>query len=145
MSIGYSGRVQQDLFQRISTKVANWMGSAGAFVWSCIICILWALSGPWFDYSNSWQLVINTGTTVATFLMVFLVQNTQNRDAKALHIKLDELLKAIGGARNSLVSAEELTDKELDQLLTEFRAIHDRYAQEVKKKGGQLIIKKEEE
>lgn len=130
----------QEFFQRISTKVSLWMGSAGAFVWSVIIVIAWALSGPWFNFSDTWQLVINTGTTVATFLMVFLIQNTQNRDAKALHIKLDELLKSDRGARNSLVSAEELSEKELDHLLAEFHEIHDKYAKVIEKKGGKIKI-----
>lgn len=128
-----------DFFQHISNKASVWMGSSGAFIWSCILCIIWAASGPWFDYSDTWQLVINTGTTVATFLMVFLIQNTQNRDAKAIHIKLDELLKAERGARNSLVSAEELSEKELDNLLGEFREIHEKYEMEITKKGGKKI------
>ncbi len=130
----------QEFFQRISTKASLWMGSAAAFIWSVLIVILWALSGPWFNFSDTWQLVINTGTTVATFLMVFLIQNTQNRDAKAIHIKLDELLKSDRGARNSLVSAEELSEKELDKLLSEFHEIHDKYARVIEKKGGKIKI-----
>ena len=128
----------ENLFQKISTKVAIWMGSASAFVWSCVIVLGWALSGPWFNLSDTWQLVINTGTTVATFLMVFLIQNTQNRDAKAIHIKLDELLKAERGARNSIVSAEELSEKELDHLLAEYHEIHEKYSKEISKKGGKI-------
>ncbi|MBP9702237.1 low affinity iron permease family protein [Candidatus Woesebacteria bacterium] len=129
----------ENLFQRISTKVAVWMGSAGAFVWSMMLVAVWAITGPWFNYSDSWQLVINTGTTVATFLMVFLIQNTQNRDAKAIHIKLDELIKAEGKARNGVVSAEELSEKELDHLLAEFHDIHEKYEKEITKKGGKKI------
>jgi low affinity Fe/Cu permease len=128
-----------DIFQRISTRVASWMGSSSAFILSCVICVLWALSGPWFGYSDTWQLVINTGTTVATFLMVFLIQNTQNRDAKAIHIKLDELIRGVRGARNSVVSAEELSEKELDHLLAEFRELHEKYEKEITKKGGKRI------
>ena len=116
------------------------MGSAGAFVWSIILVVVWAVTGPWFDYSDSWQLVINTGTTVATFLMVFLIQNTQNRDAKAIHIKLDELLKAQRGARNSIVSAEELSEKELDHLLAEYHEIHEKYEKEINRKGGKITF-----
>lgn len=130
----------QDFFQRISTKASLWMGSAAAFVWSVLIVLVWAVSGPWFKFSDTWQLVINTGTTVATFLMVFLIQNTQNRDAKAIHIKLDELLKAQHGARNGLVSAEELSEKELDHLLAEFHDLHLKYAREIEKKGGKLKL-----
>lgn len=129
-----------DFFQEISNKAAVWMGSAGAFIWSCVLVLVWALTGPWFEYSDTWQLVINTGTTVATFLMVFLVQNTQNRDAKAIHIKLDELLRGVKGARTGMVSAEELSEKELDSLLAEFREIHAKYAKEIEKKGGKLKI-----
>lgn len=130
----------EDLFQRISTRVSIWMGSAGAFVWSVVLVLIWALTGPWFKYSDSWQLVINTGTTVATFLMVFLIQNTQNRDAKAIHIKLDELLKAQRGARNGIVSAEELSEKELDHLLAEYHEIHEKYESEITKKGGKITF-----
>ena len=115
------------------------MGSAGAFVWSMILVAVWAITGPWFNYSDSWQLVINTGTTVATFLMVFLIQNTQNRDAKAIHIKLEALIKAEGKARNGVVSAEELSEKELDHLLAEFHDIHEKYEREITKKGGKKI------
>lgn len=128
-----------DFFQHISNRAAIWMGSSGAFIGSCVLCIIWAASGPWFDYSDTWQLVINTGTTVATFLMVFLIQNTQNRDAKAIHIKLDELIKAEGRASNGVVSAEELSEKELDSLLAEFRVIHEKYEKEITKKGGKKI------
>ena len=86
------------------------------------------------------QLFINTFTTVMTFLTVFLIQNTQNRDTKAIHIKLDELLKSVGGARNSLVGAEELSDKELDHLLSEFRELHQKYAKAIEKRGGKLKL-----
>jgi len=129
------------MFQKISNKASVWMGSSGAFIWSCIICIIWALTGPIFHFSDTWQLFINTGTTVATFLMVFLIQNTQNRDAKAIHIKLDELLKSMRGARNSIVSAEELSEKELDELLGEFHELHQKYEREIERKGGKLVLK----
>lgn len=102
--------------------------------------VVWAVTGPWFNYSDSWQLVINTSTTIATFLMVFLIQNTQNRDAKAIHIKLDELIKAEGKARNGVVSAEELSEKELDHLLAEFHDIHEKYEKEIIKKGGKINL-----
>lgn len=138
--IVYDVYMLSELFQSISNKASNWMGSAGAFVWSCVIVAIWAVSGPWFNFSDTWQLVINTGTTVATFLMVFLIQNTQNRDAKAIHIKLDELVKANSGARNAIVGAEELSEKELDQLLLEFREIHDKYEREITRKGGKLVL-----
>ncbi len=100
------------------------MGTPSAFIVSVGIVILWAVTGPFFDYSDTWQLIINTGTTVLTFLMVFLIQNTQNRDAHAIHLKLDEIIRAIDPARNQLIDIEEMEDKELDILQSEFRTLH---------------------
>jgi len=114
------------------------MGKPSAFVWATGFTIIWAVSGPLFGYSDSWQLVINTGTTVLTFLMVFLIQNTQNRDAKAMHVKLDELVKSIKGARNKMVGAEQLTDMELDELVDEFQKVHIKYERAIKSKGGKV-------
>jgi low affinity Fe/Cu permease len=88
--------------------------------------VVWLLTGPLFHYSDSWQLIVNTATTVVTFLMVFLIQNTQNREMKALQLKLDELLRGVKGARTSLVNLEELTDEQLDKLKDEFRVISER-------------------
>lgn len=90
-----------------------------AFALAVLAIILWALSGPFFGYSNTWQLIINTGTTIVTFLMVFLIQNTQNRDARAIHTKLDELIRANSKARNSLIDLEDLSDHELEHFRTE--------------------------
>jgi low affinity Fe/Cu permease len=87
------------------------------------VVVVWGASGPLFHFSDTWQLVINTGTTIVTFLMVFLIQNTQNRDSKALHLKLDELIRGVEGARTHLVDLEEMTDEELDQLQEQFRTI----------------------
>src|SRR5712692_9614633 len=103
----------QKLFRVFSDAAARAMGSSWAFIVSAVIVIIWAMSGPLFGFSNSWQLVINTGTTIVTFLMVFLIQNTQNRDAKAVHLKLDELLRGVKGARTSMVDLENLPDDEL--------------------------------
>jgi len=89
------------------------------------VVIVWGISGPVFGFSDTWQLVINTGTTIVTFLMVFLVQNTQNRDAKATQLKLDELLRALSGARTGLVKLESMTDEELEQLQAEFEKLQD--------------------
>lgn len=122
------------MFGKFANASATWMGKPSAFVWATAATIIWAISGPLYNYSDTWQLVINTGTTVLTFLMVFLIQNTQNRDAKAIHIKLDELVKAVKGARNQVVGAEELSDKELDDLLEEYRAMHDKYVRLIKRK-----------
>jgi low affinity Fe/Cu permease len=94
------------------------------------VVLAWALTGPIFHFSDTWQLVINTGTTILTFLMVFLIQNTQNRDARAIQLKLDELIRAMGKARNSLLDLESLSDEELDQLTEEFRRFRERYDKE---------------
>lgn len=102
------------------------MGSPWAFVVAFGVIVVWALFGPVFNYSNTWQLLINTGTTITTFLMVVLIQNTQNRDTKALHLKLDELIRTKKNARNRLVELEELSDVELDVLEAEFRQLRDR-------------------
>lgn len=103
--------------------MSNWAGSAGTFLGALLVVLVWAGTGPMFDYSDTWQLVINTGTTIVTFLMVFLIQNTQNRDGKAMQIKLDELIRATKGARMQYVSLEDLTDEEIDQLNRQFQAL----------------------
>jgi low affinity Fe/Cu permease len=120
-----------DLFHKIASHIANLVGSPWAFLLAVGIIIVWAISGPIFHYSDTWQLIINTSTTIVTFLMVFLIQNTQNRDAKAIHIKLDELIRAIKGARNKIVDIEELSDEELKTLQEQFRKVHDKYEKRV--------------
>lgn len=110
-------------FRVIANRVSAWAGSATTFLGALLIVLVWAGTGPMFSYSDTWQLVINTGTTIVTFLMVFLIQNTQNRDGKAMQIKLDELLRATKGARLHYVSLEDLTDAEIDQLNRQFQAI----------------------
>ena len=126
---GNSGN-DRDLFCRIrdafgvfARKTSNILGSAWAFVIALLIIVVWAITGPTFHYSDTWQLIINTGTTIVTFLMVFLIQNTQNRDAKAVHLKLDELIRALGPARNKLVDLEKLSDDELKALEGEFERL----------------------
>ena len=104
------------------------VGSPPAFLTAVAIILLWATTGPIFGFSDTWQLFINTGTTIVTFLIVFLIQNTQNRDARAMQIKLDELLRAAKGARTSLVDIEELSDQALQALHQEFHDLHQRYA-----------------
>src|SRR5215472_7549574 len=103
-------------FGHFAKEVAHRSGQAWAFGAAVLVVLLWALTGPFFGYSDTWQLVINTGTTVVTFLMVFLIQNTQNRDAAAVQLKLDELIRAIAGARNALIDLEELGDEEIERL-----------------------------
>ena len=105
-------------FTRLSTAVARWTGRPMVFITCCALVILWAVSGPLFGFSDTWQLVINTSTTIITFLMVFLIQNTQNRDSNALHAKLDELIR-ISEAHNSFIGIENLSDEELEEILAE--------------------------
>jgi low affinity Fe/Cu permease len=107
-------------FSEIARFTSNALGSPLAFGLACLSVILWALTGPFFNYSEIWQLYINTGTTIATFLVVFLIQNTQNRDAKAIHLKLDELIRATHAARNQLINLEDCTDEELKEMQREF-------------------------
>src|SRR5262245_5188580 len=105
-----------EFFRKFATVTSNIVGSAWSFLVATLIIVVWALTGPMFHYSDTWQLIINTGTTIVTFLMVFLIQNTQNRDALAIHLKLDELIRAVKGARNSLVNLETLSDEDRDRL-----------------------------
>ena len=102
------------LFSIIASKTAIWMGQAGAFIGALVACIVWAVSGPIFNYSDTWQLVINTATTVLTFLAVFLIQNSQNRDGAAIQAKLDELLRAMDKARSQFIGIEHLSDKQIE-------------------------------
>jgi len=112
-----------NLFHSFAHSSAEMVGSARMFLAALAIVAVWAFTGPLFGFSDTWQLVINTGTTIITFLMVFLIQNTQNRDAKAIHLKLDELIRALKGARNNLVDLEDLSDEELKKLHQEFQRL----------------------
>jgi low affinity Fe/Cu permease len=114
------------LFRNFSHRVAEAVGSPWAFLAGVAVTIIWGATGPLFHYSDTWQLVINTGTTIITFLMVFLIQSTQNRDSKALHLKLDELIRAVGSARNRLVDLESCTDEEIAALEKEFHRLRER-------------------
>jgi low affinity Fe/Cu permease len=116
----------RDIFRHFARKSSAVLGTAWAFIGSLIIIAVWGLTGPMFHFSDTWQLIINTGTTIVTFLMVFLIQNTQNRDAKAMHLKLDELIRAIEGARNRLVDLEKLSDEELKQLEEQFTRLRNK-------------------
>ena len=118
-----------ELFRRLACRTAELVGTAWAFIFALLSIFIWLASGPIFHFSDTWQLVINTGTTIVTFLMVFLIQNSQNRDAKAMHLKLDELIRATRRARNSLVDLEKLSDAELRALEDEFHGLHQRALQ----------------
>src|SRR5947199_4106131 len=115
-----------DTFRTFALHSSIVFGSALTFVSAILIIVIWGLTGPMFRYSDTWQLIINTGTTIVTFLMVFVIQNTQNRDGKAIQLKLDELIRALKGARNKLVDLEDLSDEELKQLEKEFQRLHQR-------------------
>jgi low affinity Fe/Cu permease len=119
------------VFRLFAQQVSDVMGSPWAFVVALLVILMWAVTGPLFGFSDTWQLVINTGTTIVTFLMVFLIQNTQNRDAKAVHLKLDELIHGVDGARSRLIDLENMSDEELDALQHEFQRIKDRAARGV--------------
>jgi len=103
-------------FQRLSEDITRWAGSTGAFITAVGVVLLWAVLGPVFDFSSQWQLVINTGTTIATFLMVFLIQRSQNKDSLAVHLKLNELVAAMQGASNRLIDVEALSESDLKTL-----------------------------
>lgn len=119
-----------DFFRLFARRVSDVAGNAFTFLAAIIVVAVWLATGPIFRYSDTWQLVINTGTTIITFLMVFLVQNTQNRDNQAVQLKLDELLRAVTSARNTFVDIENLPDEDLELLADEFRALHERAQRE---------------
>ncbi len=114
----------RDIFRTFSHHTATAVGSPWAFIGALAIILGWGLSGPLFGFSDTWQLVINTGTTVITFLMVFLIQNTQNRDARAMHLKLDEIVRAIAAADDRLIDIEESDDAEVTRFEQAFQAMH---------------------
>ncbi|MFZ1721145.1 MAG: low affinity iron permease family protein [Microgenomates group bacterium] len=116
-----------DIFGKLAARVSRATGSVWATLLAVTIVIAWFAVGPFFHYSSTWQLFINTMTTVVTFLMVFLIQNTQNRDTRAVHLKLDELIRAVKGARLHLLETEALGDSELEAIHQEYVAIHDKY------------------
>jgi len=122
-------------FRRFATKVSNIAGTPKAFITALTLIICWALSGPIFNYSNSWQLTINTGTTIVTLLMVFLIQNTQNRDSKALHIKLDELIrKQKGKSSDKYLNVEDKPDEELENMQAKFKKLQEKYESELEER-----------
>lgn len=130
-------RATEDWFGTFAAKASGWLGSKWAFAGAVVIIIGWAMTGPLFHYSDTWQLVINTGTTIVTFLMVFLIQNTQNRDARAINLKLNELIRAMDQGDNTMIDIENLSDLELDELQRRYDAIREACdaRQKVAKKG----------
>ena len=125
-------RRQSGGFHKIARVVARWSGRPSAFALAVLVILMWAVTGPIFRFSDTWQLVINTSTTIVTFLMVFLIQNTQNRDAEAVQVKLDELLRATKGAHNAVLDIEELSEEELDEIKRCYRSLARRAVEEVR-------------
>jgi low affinity Fe/Cu permease len=113
----------QEAFRKFAVRCGIWVGSAYAFAAGVFVILAWAVTGPLFHFSDTWQLVINTGTTIITFLMVFIIQYTQNRDTQAINLKLDELLRAVESARNALIRVEDNSDEKLDEIKKEFQEI----------------------
>jgi low affinity Fe/Cu permease len=119
-------RTKESFFEKASTKITSWAGSSYAFLIAFSIIVIWAISGPLFKFSDTWQLVVNTGTTVITFLMVFLIQKTQNKDSKAIQLKLNELIAANSEASNRMVDIEDLSEEELDLLHKFYKELSDK-------------------
>jgi low affinity Fe/Cu permease len=125
---------RRDSFHKVSQGVSNKLGSPMAFALAILLIVAWVATGPFFNFSDTWQLVINTTTTIVTFLMVFAIQNTQNRDSKAMQLKLNELINSSRGARTEFVDVEDLTDSELNVLQSQFKDMHNQFrAQDTKK------------
>jgi low affinity Fe/Cu permease len=122
---GIARSSMKEIFRKFAQATSNVTGTPGVFLAAVLVIVVWGLSGPLFGFSDTWQLVINTGTTIVTFLMVFLIQNTQNRDSLAIHLKLDELIRAVAKARTGMVDLEDLSDEELEKLRKEFEALRD--------------------
>jgi low affinity Fe/Cu permease len=123
----FQNRTTNDAFGKFAASASGWLGSKWAFAGAGIVIVIWAAVGPVFHFSDTWQLVINTGTTIVTFLMVFLIQNTQNRDARAINLKLNELIRAIDKARDQMIDIENLSDLELDELQAKYEKIKAAY------------------
>ena len=123
------------VFTRCAKATSRATGRPWAFIVACALIVVWLISGPYFRYSDTWQLVINTSTTIITFLMVFLIQSTQNRDAEALQVKLDELLRVTVGAHNALLDLEELEEHELDRIRARYTQLAERARQDLRRGG----------
>jgi low affinity Fe/Cu permease len=129
---------KNSIFTRFAKATAHYTGQPVVFIAAVAVIVIWAVSGPIFKYSDTWQLVINTGTTIVTFLMVFLIQNTQNRDTEALQLKLDEIVRSIKGARNQVLDIEDLDEKDLDEIRKEYTEL----AEKAREEKEELVEKK---
>ncbi len=135
----------RDRFVDFSKAISAAVGSVWAFMIAILIVVIWGVSGPLFGFSDTWQLVINTGTTIVTFLMVFMIQSTQNRDAKAVHLKLDELIRSHKGARNNLVDLEDLSEEDLEHLAKEFTSFREKACATIDRRRGESAKQGESE
>ena len=124
------------IFTRFARFVSAVSGRPKTFILAVLVIVIWGITGPIFDFSDTWQLVINTGTTIVTFLMVFLIQNTQNRDTEALQIKLDELIRAVKGARNEVLDLEEMDEEELNTIREEYLGLAEHARQHIEARGA---------
>lgn len=144
LPVEIKARQTNDWFGRFAAHSSGWLGSKWAFAGAGMIIVIWGMTGPLFHFSDTWQLVINTGTTIVTFLMVFLIQNTQNRDARAINLKLNELIRAVDKARDQMIDIENLSDLELDELQARYekiRAACDQREQRIRTNlGGHNIV-----
>ena len=133
-----TGRKQSfaSIFGRLAARIAIWVGSPWAFVSAILSVLVWGATGSRYRYSNTWQLIINTATTIITFLMVFLIQNTQNRDARAIHLKLDEVIRSIRSAQNEMIDIERLSDAELTELSKRYERIKKEWEQRKSERGS---------
>lgn len=125
------GNKKTSWFSRFAQRTSHLTGTPLAFGLAAVVILVWLVSGPLFGFSDTWQLIINTGTTIITFLMVFLIQNTQNRDSQALQLKIDELIRAMGGAHNSLLNLEELEPEELDKIREHYSQLAEQARQQL--------------
>jgi len=128
-----------DHFGRFSSAACSWLGSTWAFIWAAVVVLLWALSGPSMHFNQTWVQIIDVVTSIATFLMVFLIQNTQNRDAKAINLKLNELIRSADKARNQLIDIERLTDQELDEMQVTYEKIKTAWSERQAGKGTGIL------
>ena len=128
----------REAFHRFALRAAGIVGSPAAFLGAILLIVFWAMTGPLFHFSDTWQLVVNTGTTIVTFLIVFLIQNTQNRDSEAMHVKMDELIRALEGAHNALLDLEELEDSELDDVRERYRKLAAKARRDIEQGGRDI-------
>jgi low affinity Fe/Cu permease len=127
---------KKHMFTRFARWISHYTGKPIVFISAVVIILIWAVTGPFFEFSNTWQLIINTGTTIITFLMVFLIQNTQNRDTEALQLKLDEIIRSLKGAHNEVLDLEELEEKELDVIREQYLKLAQKARREKDKREG---------